>query len=336
MADNSAIEWCDATWQVLSGCSPASEGCRLCYSAKLAGTRLKHHPRTTGITKRTADGRFVFNGKVRFNEELLDWPLKWRGHPQARAERRPSRIFVADRSDLFFPKVTDTQRDRIFEVMDRAPIHIFIVLTKRSAEMRDYVNKRYPNGAPSWIWFGVSIEDQENAEQRVPDLLATNAKVRWVSCEPLIGPIDLTHLYHDETMTDALDGMSEQGVFPRGDSFVAIDPKYREHGKIAWVVVGGESGHGARPMHPDWARALRDQCKAASVPYFFKQWGQWVTEDQSPSDATLPGTSSLPWATYDVTEEDWKGDPTSVYKLGKKKSGRLLDGVEHSAFPVTP
>ncbi|AMS41234.1 DUF5131 family protein [Aminobacter aminovorans] len=338
MADHSLIEWTDATWNPITGCSVVSPGCTNCYAMKLAGTRLKHLPSRVGLTLDSKAGP-VWNGHVRFNEQWLDQPLRWKA---------PRRIFVCAHGDLFAENVPDEWIDCVFAVMALAPQHTFQVLTKRSTRMRSYVTaldretirdtirrmaKAIPSPMPKFesmlvpppnVWLGVSTEDQARADERIPDLLATPAAVRFVSAEPLLGPID-TLLTTERGDLDALRGL---GVHADEEG---RDDWYRT-AMLDWVIVGGESGRGARPMHPEWVRSLRDQCAAADTAFFFKQWGQWVTEDQSPETIILPGESRGAWAERDA-DGCWGGDQTQVYNVGKKAAGRLLDGVEHNAMP---
>ena len=295
MADHTHIEWTDATWNPITGCRVVSEGCRNCYAMRLAGTRLAHHPSRAGLTRQTADGRHVWTGEVRLNAEWLDQPLRW---------RRPRQIFVCAHGDLFAEGVPDEWLDKVFRVMARAPQHTFQVLTKRPKRMRDYLTRFKPaatghpedpeghrpyitrdgvaassreDGSPlfhaseGWplpnVWLGVSVEDQATADARIPLLLETPAAVRWISAEPLLGPVDL----YNGDPDPRLDGHCATQTFigdwwERGD-----DPKGPPRHGVDWVVVGGESGPGSRPMHPDWARSLRDQCAAAGTAFFMKQ-----------------------------------------------------------------
>ncbi len=336
MADNTPIEWTDATWNPITGCSVISPGCTNCYAMRLAGTRMKNHPSRAGLTADTKAGP-VWNGQVRFNEQWLDEPLRW---------KRPRMIFVCAHADLFHENVPDNWIDRVFAVMALAPHHRFQVLTKRAKRMREYLSsphrswiiareflkmwgiqrlfsnhlitdENYPlmDGQPddhpllrAWplpnVWLGVSVEDQRRADERIRDLLATPAAVRWVSAEPLLGPLSLW---------DA--GMKINGK---------LDRTTGERRFLDWVVVGGESGTGARPMHPDWARSLRDQCATAGVPFLFKQWGEFYPEDQPTS---VEGEDHDPDKCDTSTGE-------LMFRVGKKRAGRLLDGIEHNGFPT--
>jgi len=255
MADHTKIEWTDATWNVVTGCSVVSPGCTNCYAMKLAGTRLKHHPSRAGLTKET-NGAPVWTGEIRFNEAWLDQPLRW---------RRPRMIFVAAHGDLFHPDVPVEVQDRIFAVMAAAPWHIYQVLTKRPGHMAGYLDSlqsdrrfRWPhpiNGGPIFdisrslqaalrhIWFGTSIENQRYARNRFQPMaaIADGDFNTWVSYEPALGPVDWV-LWNS----------------------------------VKWIVSGGESGPGARPSQASWHREARDFCRSNRIPYFFKQWGNWA------------------------------------------------------------
>jgi protein gp37 len=217
MGDKSAIEWTDATWNPVTGCTKISAGCDNCYAARFAerwrGT--PGHPFEAGFD-------------LTLRPDRLEQPLRW---------KKPRRIFVNSMSDLFHKDVPASFVDQVFDVMERADWHCFQVLTKRSSRMHDYVWHRYGDQLPEHIWFGVSLESAK-LERRVHVLRIIPAKVRFLSVEPLLGPLGALDL-----------------------------------SGIHWVIVGGESGPGARPMHPDWVREIRDQCIAQNVPFFFKQWG---------------------------------------------------------------
>ena len=270
MADGTKIQWTDATWQIVTGCDVVSPGCTNCYAMKLAGTRLRNHATREGLTRMTKAGP-VWTGDVRFNRQYLDQPERW---------QRPRKIFVAAHGDLFHEKVPDEWLDEIFAVMARCPQHIFQVLTKRPERARayltalpgrikalaadsalDFVDLPLPN-----VWIGTSVEDQRRANQRIPDLLETPAAVRWLSMEPLLGPVGVnsisTFRYRGAEVLDALTG-TLSGMF--GDYCPIVLPK------LDWIVVGGESGPGWRPMDIAWVRSLRAQCRAAGVPFYLKQ-----------------------------------------------------------------
>ena len=280
MADNTQIQWSDATWNPITGCSVVSPGCTNCYAMKLAGGRLKHHPSRKGLTKDSKAGP-VWTGEVRFNNKWLDQPLRW---------KRPRRIFVCAHGDLFHEKVENSWIHKVFAVMALSPQHQFQVLTKRSERMRRYFRRRNRDLQLAWwsnfcgkseeerrflynsprvlpnVWLGVSVEDQKRADERIPDLLQTPAAVRFISAEPLLGAIDLQLLHYDEvTNINALTGKHGLAYPLRGE----ID-------KLDWVIAGGESGNRTdkfRDCDPDWVRYLRDQCAEHGTPFFFKQWG---------------------------------------------------------------
>jgi protein gp37 len=321
MSDGTKIEWTDATWNVITGCSIKSKGCTNCYAMKLAGTRLRHHPSRVGLTQDSAAGP-VWNGQVRFNDQWLSQPLDW---------KRPRQIFVCAHGDLFHESVPDEWIDKVFAVMALGSQHTFQLLTKRADRMRAYMQMVSADGGTQrWInhaveiadspcvagfmedldwplpnvWLGVSAEDQDTANERIPDLLATPAAVRWISAEPLLGPIDLASIAYG-------DGFYVNTLVVQNTEDVIVQPA------IDWVVAGGESGQRARPMHPDWARSLRDQCASAGVAFHFKQWGEWV----SVSEVAGKG------------DHHYFNDGATVRRVGKKKAGRTLEGVLHDSYP---
>ena len=274
MSDRTLIEWTDATWNPVTGCSIVSPGCRRCYAMRLAGGRQRHHPSRAGLTRDSIAGP-VWTGEVRFNEQWLDQPLRW---------RRPRRIFVCAHGDLFHESVPDDWINAVWSVMSRSPRHTFQVLTKRPARMREYLRHVRGTGIPlPNVWLGVSIEDQERADERVPLLLDTPAAVRFVSAEPLLGRLDLQWMIMEPWPSF----VPVDGLYPGtlnvlaghwwplegGDWQREYEGRIEELPKLDWVIVGGESGPGARHMKPEWARDLRDQCLNNGVPFFFKQWG---------------------------------------------------------------
>jgi protein gp37 len=374
MADGTAIEWTDATWNPITGCAVVSPGCTNCYAMKLAGTRLRHHPSRAGLTRDTKAGP-VWTGEARFNEQWLLEPLRW---------TKPRRIFVCAHADLFGEAVPDEWIDRIFAVMALAPQHQFQVLTKRAERMRawfdrydaahdhncaDFVADQMAvllgvpgakgaarTGDHDWdwplrnVWLGVSVEDQTRADERIPHLLATPGAVRWLSCEPLLGPVDLEPwLAWPDNAPEVNDRYwgcvgcdSSCDACPNDRAVVETRegpadahgvPEWMTHRRVTldWIVAGGESGPGARPMHPDWARSLRDQCAAASVPFLFKQWGEWLPLRDYAGSGYWP-TNSVGCAR--LTNSGEKADVGyPLQRVGKKRAGRLLDGQLHDGFP---
>jgi protein gp37 len=379
MADNTKIEWTDATWNPITGCSVVSPGCTNCYAMRLAGTRLAHHESRAGLTRDTKAGP-VWTGEVRFNEQWLDQPLRW---------KKPRLIFVCAHGDLFAEGVPDAWIDRVFAVMALAPQHTFQVLTKRSARMRAYMGEADGLGLQSFgvkervaveagrmmedgdnahdatingpwplpnVWLGVSVEDQKRADERIPDLLATPAAIRWISAEPLLGPVSVLPYCFIYTHADEA-VLSEPEV--DGEPLPMLpwrDPTTTPRSDIAtprldWVVVGGESGPGARPMHPDWARSLRDECAAADVAFHFKQWGEYrevwtpvpelIDNETDRADELYSGAVNPSFVMQNgkhiLSRDDlpWdEGDPARlIERIGKSRAGRLLDGIEHNGWP---
>lgn len=218
MGDKSSIEWTDASWNPVTGCTKVSAGCKNCYAETLA-KRLQ----AMGVSNYRSGFR------VALHPHMLDLPRRW---------RQPRRIFVNSMSDVFHELVDDDYIDRIFDVMEQADWHIYQLLTKRSERMAAYVARRYRGEiAPAHIWLGTSVED-ERVLNRVEHLRATAAAIRFLSCEPLLGPLGRLDI-----------------------------------AGVHWVIVGGESGPRHRAFELDWAREIRDKCRRARVPFFFKQVG---------------------------------------------------------------
>jgi len=300
----SKIEWTDETWNPVTGCTKVSQGCKHCYAERI-------WPRLSANPKHVAFGRGFTD--VQCHPERLEQPLRW---------KRPRMVFVNSMSDLFHEDVPDEFIILVFSIMNNASQHTFQVLTKRPKRMHSLLSQLpvVPN-----VWLGVSVEDQATADERIPLLLQTPASVRWISAEPLLGHITLQNdVSGGESSSEpsAYDGKYHCRSYLRG---VTGDQR------LNWVVVGGESGPKARPMHPDWARSLRDQCKASGVPFFFKQWGEW-SPDESDDEDILCGE-------FHENPHEWilgcsciEGTQ-SMYRVGKKAAGCLLDGVEHKEWP---
>jgi len=311
MGDKTRIEWCDATWNPVTGCTKVSSGCKNCYADR-EFNRMRHLPAYKGR---------AFTD-VAFHPDRLFQPMRL---------AKPRRIFVNSMSDLFHPDVPDKFLDQVFSVMALCPRHVFQVLTKRPERMLDFMSRigvstetlyeaesiercpferdgKYLVSLPlPNVWLGVSVEDQATADERIPILLRTAAAVRWVSAEPLLGRIDLTRIqWPGNQQVNVLTSVWHPGF-----------TNHIDMARLDWIVVGGESGPRARPMHPQWVRSLRDQCASSGVPFLFKQWGEFVS----------------------VSEIDGRGphyrfdDGATVRRVGKRAAGRTLDGVMHDEYP---
>lgn len=342
MGDRSAIEWTDSSWNPATGCTEVSTGCDRCYAKTLA-ERFRGTP-----------GHYYEAGfDVTLRPQQLDQPLRW---------RRPRYVFLGSMFDLFHQDIPDEYIARMFGIMALAKRHTFLGLTKRHGRMHSLLTsprwrgmcedaqmrvaaEAHEAGALSrqnfeacrdawWsdfarplpnFWLGVSVEDQQRAGLRIPALLDTPVARRILSCEPLLSALDLS------PWTAPIRGVADCV----GDQHDAGHECSR-CARLDWVIVGGESGHGARPMHPDWVRSLRDQCAQSSIPFFFKQWGRW-----QPTTADRPGAIGM---TVDgmfgsvLVDGQWTiGDGTRytpMVAVGKGAAGRALDGRTHDDRPA--
>jgi protein gp37 len=383
VATDTTIEWADKTWSPIIGCDRVSPGCDSCYAISTARIRESNpHPAIAaafaGTTQRTDTG-VDWSGKVNLLQTRLAEPLHW---------KKPRKVFVNSLSDLFHKNVPDEFIAQVFAIMALTPQHTYQILTKRHARMRSLLNnpdfekqvdrtlltmpaasdpkltgRSWPLPKPGWplpnVHLGVSVENQHWADIRIPALLDTPAAVRWISAEPLLGPIDLLgkrdYHGHRPTLTYWLTGRPELGQPRTTDTGMQMHP-LATGPRLDWVVAGGESGPKARPPHPDWFRTLRNQCAAANIPYLFKQWGDWGPEWPLDKDGHLlttprglgvtvandgtvyqPGELAYPdGPRYGeaVRAGHDKASLTAMYRLGKKKAGRELDGREHNEFPA--
>ncbi len=272
MGDNSLIQWTDATWNPVTGCTKVSDGCARCYIERTIPFRTQHR-RFAGPNGPDQPGATT---GVLLHPERLDQPLRW---------RRARRVFVNSLSDLFHPQVPDAFVLDVFTVMANARQHTFQVLTKRPGRMRSLLaNPAFGNRVrdrvmgtwpPRNVCLGVSVEDQRAAELRIPVLLATPAAVRFLSCEPLLGPVHLTTwLPAARVVCARAAGPLTPGDLAAIGQFAHLLRRAGGQPTIDWLIVGGESGLGARPMDLAWARSLIQQCRAAGVAAFVKQLGR--------------------------------------------------------------
>lgn len=305
------------TWNPIIGCSKVSPGCENCYAEKMA-VRLAHNPKTpqykSVIGRNVKAEKFEWIGSTRLVIEKLAEPLHW---------RKPRVVFVCSMGDLFHESVSFDEINAVFSVMADNDKHIYIVLTKRPERLIQYIGwKEAQHGIP-WepkpnVWMGVTAENQEQAEKRIPALLDVKAAVRFVSIEPMLGPVNLTRLNIGVSLEeDVLNGKA-----------YSLGEVYMDGSKLDWVICGGESGHNARPMHPDWVRSLCDQCKAANVPFFFKQWGEFrpaVNTDNYPIDRYVSVQKSGKYRPS-ITKFIDGHLKNIMVKCGKKQAGHQLDG----------
>ncbi|PHR61320.1 MAG: hypothetical protein COA47_05920 [Robiginitomaculum sp.] len=346
------IQWTDDTWNPIVGCSIVSPGCTNCYAMK-AAWRMGHNPLTpqyAGLTKKV-NGNAVWTGKMALAEKALLKPLR---------RQKPTMYFVNSMGDLFHENVPDEWIDQVFAVMALCPQHTFQVLTKRADRMREYfagdrqniiawkpVAEILNRWFPSWrgefsdgphrsrgikagaiwplpnVWLGVSVEDQPRADERIPLLLDTPAAVRFVSAEPLLAKIDISKWLHNPACR-------------------AFNPDIctcytEDRTRLNWVICGGESGKDARAMHPDWARSLRDLCQDAGVPFFFKQWGEWVPASHIPPELDVDDLDLGEFhdgCNFILGCDCSAGDKGSLmFKIGKKDEFNLLDGRVWADMP---
>jgi protein gp37 len=356
MATDTKIEWADKTWSPIIGCDRVSPGCDSCYAITTARIR-EHNPHPSiaaafaGTTHRTAE-RLDWTGKLNLLENRLTQPLTW---------RKPAKVFVNSLSDLFHKAVPDEFIARVFAVMALTPQHTYQILTKRHGRMRSLlgdpkfeqqvdrqllavpafsnpklIRRSWPLPKPGWplpnVWLGVSVEDQKRADLRIPALLDTPAVVRFLSCEPLLGPVDLDGPIVPgrgrPKLTYWLTGRPTPGPERITSTGLTMhSPAIVTGPRIDWVIVGGESGHGARPMSPDWARTLRDQCTAANVPFLFKQWGEYAPTGYMAIGARPKGCVFVGDPIDDL------GHRWEMRRVGKKAAGRELDGRTWDEFP---
>lgn len=316
--------WWDKAWSLVDGCTPVSPACDNCWAAAQTQMRANHpnekvRGRAEGLT---TNGHF--NGRIRLNEEFLDKPLR---------AKKPTAWAIWN--DLFHEDVPFDFITQAFDVMCSCSLEqIFIVLTKRPERIRPWMEWAMSNwfndaplshGAaggrlPDNVWLGVTAENQQTADERIPILLQIPAAVRFISVEPMLGPVDLIRAMD---VAIEVDGEIETP---------AVGPM---NNWLNWVICGGESGPNARPMHPDWVRSLRDQCQAAGVPFLFKSWGEWFPRDQweHNPELILPDDE---FAYHDSPKTHVFKDLNDlhpVHRVGKKAAGRLLDGREWLRLP---
>lgn len=300
MAENTKIEWCDHTFNPWEGCQKVGQGCDHCYAENRnarfnGGSAVNYGP-----------------GAPRRRTSASNWkkPIAWNANHEAffAHHGRRQRVFCASLADVFDNAVDPKWREDLFKLIEATPNLDWLLLTKRIGNVANMLpfdfDKHYPH-----VWIGATIVNQEEAVRDIPKLLAVPAEVRFLSMEPLLGPVSFEGMFANPNNPADGTNMLE---------------------KLDWVIVGGESGPGARPMNPHWVRSLRDQCVATEVPFLFKQWGEWALHSPTPGfdEGGAIRKGLLQYMRSDGREFDGhfrRGD-VAVRKVGKKVAGRLLDG----------
>lgn len=311
MTENSKIEWTDHTFNPWLGCTKVGAGCDHCYAE--------------GTVSRFKMGAEWGPGQPRKRTSDTYWeqPRKWQRAAAAfdREHNRRQRVFCASLADVFDNEVSDMWRGDLFALIDDTPDLDWLLVTKRVGNVEKQLQAIGMSQLPENVWLGITVVDQDEANRDIPKLLALPATCRFLSIEPMLGPVNLDRLnLGHRGWYDALNGRAHHGPA------VLCDEQ-----RVDWVIAGGESGPHARPPHPDWFRALRDQCDEARVPFLFKQWGeygQW--SDEWPQDKCLEVNvdGSVP-----ASRESNQVGSAAMIRLGKSHAGRTLDGIQHTMFP---
>ena len=335
MSENTKIEWCDHTFNPWEGCQKVGPGCDHCY----AETRNARFGGGTAINWGP--------GAERRRTSASNWnkPKAWNAaHAEFFAQHgRRQRVFCASLADVFDNAVPVQWRIELMKLITETRNLDWLLLTKRignAAPMLETAFRAVHQGREGWaenilpnVWIGATVVNQEEADRDIPKLLAVPAAKRFLSMEPLLGAVDLglqCENWSDDIVMDPETGARE---CCKACDFTGIGKA------IDWIIVGGESGPGARPMHPDWARSLRDQCASAAVPFLFKQHGEWLaTAFCSDKQADIPYKDLLyigrDGRSHDGGDGiDFFGGDEETARIGKKAAGRLLDGIEHNGFP---
>lgn len=260
MAESTGIEWCDHTFNAVVGCTKVSPACDNCYAETWA--------------KRTGQSRLWSGERRRTSAAYWREPLKWNRKAADAGIRR--RVFCCSLADVFDNQWEDTWRTDLFDLIQNCESLDFLLLTKRPQNIAKMLPPDWGDGWPN-VWLGTTVENQAEADRRIPHLLSARARVHFLSAEPLLGPVRLTHIDHDRDRgwVEPMDALRPYTLQQAREDWGDDCGQTSDRPAIKWVIAGGESGPHARPCHPDWIRSLRDQCLAAGVPFFFKQWGEW-------------------------------------------------------------
>ena len=323
------IEWADATINPVMGCSHCSPGCDNCYAERFAA-RLARNPKTAEKYKGVVDENGKWTGTVNLH---MDGCLH-----AATVTRKPKRFFIGSMTDIFHENIPDEEIRNLFLAMIIVPndLPTYMVLTKRPHRAKAVLGDMLV-ACPELhrVWLGVTVCNQAEADEKIPVLLQTPAAVRFVSVEPCLGPVDLGHL----SWTDIIGSTAEKNALT-GKTWIqgncGESSQTLQGNRLGWVICGGETGPGARPMHPDWVRSLRDQCQGAGVPFFFKGWGEWAPIGWVHADSKfdLPHIVISQDGRVVQSRKDLAPSHNSeLRRVGKRRAGRLLDGRTWDKFP---
>lgn len=324
MAENTKIEWAHHTLNPWYGCQRVGPGCDHCYAEGWA--------KRSGLVQWGAGA-----DRRRSSEAIWKKPLKWNAEAERLGVRY--RVFCASLADVFDNAVPSSWRADLFQLIERTPHLDWLLVTKRVGNVAPMVlevarqlfwldHLDAPH-LPSNVWLGITVVNQQEADRDIPRLLALPARVRFLSVEPLLGPVDLRfHIFSEPT-----------GNFRTHAGKRQMELRKPADGGLHWVIVGGESGQGARPMHPDWVRSLRDQCLSSDVAFLFKQWGEWtpgVNVERHVGVVKTADWLNNEWSfgTEDLATSDGHiDDEPDLYRVGKQEAGRRLDGLLHDGYP---
>lgn len=326
MAENTKIEWAHHTFNPWIGCTKVGPGCDNCY-AEADFDKRRHVVQwgTNQPRKRTAASTWA-------------QPLRWNAMAEKQGTRY--RVFCSSLADVFDNEVDREWRDDLATLILNTQHLDWLLLTKRVGNAAGMLGQMFMDGPPDNVWIGATITSQAEADRDVPKLLAVPAAKRFLSMEPLLGPVDISALTTacPNDKEDCCGGPCQIDALSGSISCPACEGPETIYPGLDWVIVGGESGPNARPMHPDWARSLRDQCQDAEVPFLFKQWGEWVDADNGPDDDLAYEGKADCWAHIEGGYHSGEMgvdffNTYPMYRVGKKAAGRMLDGLQHNGFP---